>query len=67
MTDSELLKIINTQKETGNTRYKILSGQFSYFEKELKKQGLLYNYSGTNTNKVMLILTVNNILSLGRL
>ncbi len=40
MTDSELLNAINTRKESDNSRYKVLSNQFTYFEKELKRTGV---------------------------
>jgi len=40
ISDSELLNIINLKKESDNQRYKELSGQFSYFEKELKRTGV---------------------------
>ncbi len=40
MSDTDLYQAINRKKETENKRYKTLSGQFSYFEKELKKTGV---------------------------
>ena len=40
LSDTDLLQAINAQKQTENTRYKALSGQFSYFEKELKRTGV---------------------------
>ncbi len=55
MTDSELLKVINAQKETENTRYKNLSDQFSHIEKELKRTGVTlqliwYEYQETTAD-----------------
>jgi len=55
MSDSELLNVINLKKETENIRYKALSDQFSYFEKELKRTGvtlqlLWKEYSETHTD-----------------
>ncbi|MGQ1786018.1 MULTISPECIES: hypothetical protein [unclassified Saccharicrinis] len=40
LSDTDLLQAINVQKETGNTRYKALYGQFVYFEKELNRTGV---------------------------
>ena len=40
MSDTDLLQAINAQKETDNERYKVLSEQFTYFEKELKRKGV---------------------------
>lgn len=40
LSDTDLLQAINAPKETENDRYKALSGQFTYFEKELKRTGV---------------------------
>lgn len=40
LSDTDLLQAINAKKESENTRYKALSGQFTYFEKELKRTGV---------------------------
>lgn len=40
MSDTDLLQAINNHKETDNERYKVLSKQFIYFEKELKRKGV---------------------------
>lgn len=55
LSDTDLLHAINNKKETENDRYKHLSGQFSYYEKELKRKGvtlqLLWNeYTDSNRN-----------------
>lgn len=40
MPDSDLLNAINAKKESENPRFKELSKQFPYFEKELKRTGV---------------------------
>lgn len=40
LSDTDLLQAINAQKQTENTHYNALSGQFSYFEKEQKRTGI---------------------------
>lgn len=55
LSDTDLLKAINAQKQTDNARYKVLSEQFPYFEKELKRTGvtlqlLWQEYKSTHTD-----------------